>query len=249
MKLKGIVLAGGTASRLYPLTAVSNKHLLPVGKIPMIYWPIARLLEADVRDILVVTSCDHIGHIVGLLGSGSDIGAEFTYRVQDKAGGIAQALGLAEDFVDECCVVILGDNIYAGTIADKIKSFDGIGSKIFLKEVPDPGRYGVAELSVCGDRVIGIEEKPREPRTNLAVTGCYMYDYSVFEVIKTLKPSGRGEIEITDVNNYYISEGRMKCAEIVDEWTDAGTFDSLQHAGVLVHDLPIPEVVSAIMTK
>jgi glucose-1-phosphate thymidylyltransferase len=252
MTLKGIVLAGGTATRLYPLTKVTNKHLLPVGRLPMIYWPIARLMEGGITEIAVVTSRDHMGEIVNLLGSGRDLGADFTYRVQDQAGGIAQALGLAENFVgSDGCVVILGDNVYTSPFADGIRDFAACpqGARIILKRVPDPGRYGVAELSSDGKSVVGIEEKPAQPKTDYAVTGVYMYEPGVFNVIKTLKPSGRGELEITDVNNHYIRQNMMKWSEFAGEWTDAGTFDSLLHASQLVHELAVPEIVKSVLER
>lgn len=250
--VKGVVLAGGHATRLYPLTKVTNKHLLPVGKMPMIYYPIARLMEGGIKDILIVTSRDHMGDIVNLLGSGADLGINFTYRVQDMAGGIAQALGLAEGFVgDDSCVVILGDNIYTESFGSVIKDFasESEGARILLKEVPDPGRYGVAEVADDGKTVIHIEEKPDDPKSNMAVTGTYFYDSKVFEIIKTLKPSGRGELEITDVNNYYISQGKMKSEEYQGDWTDAGTFPSLLYANNLVKGLDVPDVVKGIMSK
>ncbi len=230
--MKGIILAGGTGSRLYPLTKVTNKHLLPVYDKPMIYYPLATLIDAGLKDILIVSGRGHAGHFLELLGSGSEWGVRITYEIQDEAGGIAQALGLAEGFADEEEVaVILGDNIFQDSIREDVSGFKG-GSKIFLKEVPDAQRFGVAELD--GDRVTGIEEKPEVPKSNFAVTGLYMYDAKVFEVIRTLKPSGRGELEITDVNNYYIDQGRMGYSVLDGYWSDAGTFESLLRAGVMV---------------
>jgi len=229
--MKGIILAGGTGSRLFPLTKVTNKHLLPVGRKPMIFHPIDKLLEAGIKEILIVTGVDHMGDVVSLLGSGREFGCEFTYRVQDEAGGIAQALGLARNFVHtDQMVVILGDNIFADNIKPFVANFrkQGKGAKILLKKVDDPERYGVAELQ--GQRVIGIEEKPKKPKSQFAVTGIYMYDAAVFDIIKTLKPSGRGELEITDVNNAYIARKRMTCDILEGWWTDAGTFDSLKRA-------------------
>ncbi len=233
--MRGIILAGGSGSRLYPLTKVTNKHLLPIGSVPMVYHPIRKLLEAGVTDILLVTGVEHLGHVVGLLGSGKQLGCEFTYRVQDEAGGIAQALGLAHQFAyGHRMVVILGDNIFEDPLTEYVKNFavQKSGARIILKEVPDPQRFGVAELQ--GDRVVGIEEKPKEPRSNLAVTGVYMYDSQVFEIIKALKPSGRGELEITDVNNYYLEHGELAYDLFQGWWTDAGTFDSLHLANELV---------------
>ncbi len=233
--MKGIVLAGGTGSRLFPLTKVTNKHLLPVGEKPMIYYPIEKLLEVGIEEILIVTGTDHMGDVVNLLGSGKDFGCRFTYKVQDEAGGIAQALGLAENFAgDDSVVVILGDNIFENSLNEAMANYSGSGAQILIQEVHDPKRYGVAELD--GDNVISIEEKPANPKSNYAVTGIYFFDSSVFECIKTLKPSGRGELEITDVNNYYIKKGQMKSTILTGWWTDAGTHESLRHANKLVQN-------------
>lgn len=234
-KIKGIVLAGGTGSRLFPLTKVTNKHLLPVGREPMIFHPLKKLIEADIREIMVITGTEHMGDVVGLLGSGRDFDAEFTYRVQDQAGGIAQALGLCEAFVgqDRCCV-ILGDNIFESSLASPVKRFleQREGAWLFLKEVADPHRYGVATVS--GQRITKIVEKPKKPESSLAVTGIYMYDPQVFSFIRTLKPSARGELEITDVNNAYLERHQLAWSAIDGFWTDAGTFDSWKHANDLV---------------
>jgi glucose-1-phosphate thymidylyltransferase len=231
--MKGIILAGGTGSRLYPLTKVTNKHLLPVGNKPMIYYPIEKLLQVGIDEILIVTGTEHMGDVVNLLGSGKDFGCRFTYKVQDEAGGIAQALGLAENFVgQDSMVVILGDNIFESSLETAVKNYPGNGSQILLKEVHDPQRYGVAEIE--GEKILSIEEKPNEPKSNYAVTGIYFYDSRVFNFIKTLKPSGRGELEITDVNNYYIAQGEMKWSELQGWWTDAGTPESYKHANDLV---------------
>ncbi|MCX6640805.1 MAG: sugar phosphate nucleotidyltransferase [bacterium] len=235
--MKGVILAGGSGSRLYPLTKVTNKHLLPVGKVPMIHHPILKLLEAGITQILVVTGVEHMGHVVSLLGSGKEFSAEFTYRVQDEAGGIAQALDLARHFaLGDRMVVILGDNIFEDPLTEYVKNFavQKSGARIILKEVSDPERFGVAELS--GKQVIGIEEKPSKPRSNLAVTGIYMYDSEVFQIIKSLKPSARGEMEITDVNNKYIERGELAYDIFKGWWTDAGTFDSLHIANELLLD-------------
>ncbi|TVQ68437.1 MAG: spore coat protein [Balneolaceae bacterium] len=232
--MKGIVLAGGTGSRLYPLTKVTNKHLLPVGFKPMIYFPIEKLVGAGIQEILIVTGTEHMGDVVSLLGSGKDFGCRFTYKVQDEAGGIAQALGLAENFAGgDTMTVILGDNVFEDDLADAVAGYPGEGASIMLKQVDDPTRYGVAELD--GNKIVGIDEKPDRPKSNLCVTGIYMYDAGVFDYIRTLKPSGRGELEITDVNNHYISEGRMEFSVMKGWWTDAGTFESLRHANELVH--------------
>jgi glucose-1-phosphate thymidylyltransferase len=229
--MKGIVLAGGSGSRLFPLTKVTNKHLLPVGHVPMIYHPILKLLEAGITEILLVTGVEHMGHVVGLLGSGKKFNCEFSYKVQDEAGGIAQALGLARHFaLGDRMVVILGDNIFQDPITEYVANFSAqtAGARILLKEVSDPHRFGVAELE--GDRVKRIEEKPANPRGNLAVTGIYMYDSKVFELIRNLKPSNRGELEITDVNNEYIKRNELSYDVLKGWWTDAGTFESLHHA-------------------
>ncbi len=233
--MKGVVLAGGTGSRLFPLTKVTNKHLLPVGRKPMIYYPIEKLTEAGIEQILIVTGTEHMGSVVGLLGSGREFGCAFTYKVQDEAGGIAQALNLAENFAaGDSLAVILGDNLFEDPLAPMIERFrrdqGDRGARIALKEVPDPHRFGVATLQ--GERVAKIVEKPREPESRWAVTGIYLYDGGVFEIIRTLKPSARGELEITDVNNHYIARGEMGYDFIRGWWTDAGTFESLSRANL-----------------
>ena len=238
--MKGIILAGGTGSRLLPLTRVTNKHLLPVGNYPMVYYPIFKLKEAGIEEILIVTGKEHAGAIVNLLGSGYEMGLRFTYRIQDQASGIAQALGLGENFVGgDRCVVILGDNIFSSSIIPFVQRYisQGYGTKILIKEVPDPHRYGVAELR--GDRIVSIEEKPKHPKSNYCVTGIYMYDASVFNIIKALKPSDRGELEITDVNNEYIRRGTMTYDILQGWWTDAGTFESLARSNELVRSSAI----------
>jgi glucose-1-phosphate thymidylyltransferase len=234
-ELRGVVLAGGTGSRLFPLTKVTNKHLLPVGREPMIFHPVKKLVDAGIREILIVTGTDHMGDVVGLLGSGKDFGCEFTYRVQDEAGGIAQALGLARGFGrGGRLAVILGDNIFEGSIRAFADSFrrQASGAKILVKEVPDPGRYGVAVTE--SGRVVKIIEKPKQPPSSFAVTGIYFYDQDVFDVVAGLKPSARGELEITDVNNAYIARGDLTFDLLPGWWTDAGTFESLKHASDLV---------------
>ncbi len=233
--MNGIILAGGTGSRLYPLTKVTNKHLLPVYNKPMIFYPLQTLMNAGIRDIMIVSGRGHAGHFLELLGSGSDFGVHFTYEIQEKAGGIAEALSLAEDFADsEDVVVILGDNIFEDNIRRSIDSFKS-GARIFVKEVPDANRFGVVEIQ--DDRIISIEEKPASPKSNLAVTGLYIYDSRVFDIVKTLKPSGRGELEITDVNNEYIRMGEMDYTMLHGYWSDAGTFESLFHASELVRNI------------
>lgn len=235
--LKGVLLAGGTGSRLDPLTRVTNKHLLPVYNKPMIFYALETLRAVGIREVLLVSGRGHAGHFLDLLGSGKEFGLSLSYEVQEEAGGIAEALGLAEDFADGNGVaVMLGDNIFTDTqdLRRGMGDFtnDQEGARIFLKEVPDANRFGVAEVK--GDNVISIEEKPAHPKTNLAVTGFYLYDASVFGIIKTLKPSARGEFEITDVNNHYTREGVMTYHMITGEWTDAGTFDSLLRASNFV---------------
>ena len=232
--MKGVILAGGTGSRLFPLTKVTNKHLLPIYNKPMIYYPLQTLISANIKEVLIISGPEHAGHFLNLLGSGKEFGVKCTYEIQEKAGGIAQALSLAEDFSNNGPItVILGDNIYEDNFSEEIKSFEK-GGMIFLKEVQDPERFGVAELN--GKNVIKIEEKPKIPKSNYCVTGLYVYDNEVFSVIKTLKPSKRGELEITDVNNYYIDKNAMKAEFVKGFWSDAGTFESLIKASNLIRE-------------
>lgn len=233
---------------------MTNKHLLPVGRYPMIYHPVAKLAAAGIHDILIVTGTEHMGSVVGVLGSGRVLGLEFTYRVQDEAGGIAQALSLAEGFVgDGRCVVILGDNIFSADIAPFVDRFrrQPAGARVLLKQVPDPQRYGVAVVENVkedsGDpaalrphRILRIEEKPVRPQSDLAVTGIYMYDSQVFEIIRTLHPSARGELEITDVNNAYLRQGQLEYDILDGWWTDAGTHSSWSLANRLARDMVLP---------
>jgi glucose-1-phosphate thymidylyltransferase len=234
--MKGVILAGGLGTRLLPLTRVTNKHLLPVHNKPMIYYPIQCLVNAGIEEIMIVTGGNDAGDFLRLLGNGSDFGLhDLHYTYQEGEGGIADALRLAEHFVaGDKIVVVLGDNIIERNIRKAVGDFFGQrqGAKVLLKEVPDPERFGVAEVD--DGRLIGIEEKPTQPKSNLAVTGIYMYDRDVFEIIKTLKPSGRGELEITDVNNAYIQRGTMTYDVLDGWWTDAGTFESLDRAWRLV---------------
>lgn len=245
MQMKGVVLAGGTGSRLFPLTKVTNKHLLPVGYAPMIWHPVWKLKEADIEEILIVTGTEHMGDVVGCLGSGKDFGCRFTYKVQDEAGGIAQALALGENFAagDGLCV-ILGDNIFQDSLTSEVKAFQqqGGGARILLKPVADPHRFGVAEVK--DGKVLGIEEKPKEPKSNLSVTGIYFYDHQVFDIIRRQKPSGRGEMEITDVNNAYIEKGQLTFGTFSGWWSDAGTYPSLAKANELALNeaMPFPEI-------
>lgn len=233
--MKGVILAGGSGSRLYPLTKVTNKHLLPVGKIPMIYHPIKKLTEAGIEDILVVTGVEHMGEVVNLLGSGRDFRCRFTYKVQDEAGGIAQALFLAREFADdERIVVILGDNVFEDPLTPFISRFkkQKRGARILVKEVSDPQRFGVVEFK--NGKILTIEEKPKKPRSKFVVTGIYFYDPEVFEIVRTLRPSHRGELEISDVNNQYLKKNLLEYDILSGWWTDAGTFESLERATLLI---------------
>ena len=234
--MKGVVLAGGTGSRLNPLTRVTNKHLLPIYDKPMVYYPIQTLVNAGIEEILLVTGGKNAGDFLRLLGNGRDFGLKhLNYTYQEGEGGIAEALGLAEFFAGEDSVcVILGDNIIENNICRAVHNFKSQqgGAKILLKEVDDAPRFGVAELQ--GQRVVGIEEKPKAPKSNFAVVGIYLYDHTVFDKIRRLKPSGRGELEITDVNNFYIEEDALTYEILEGWWTDAGTFESLLRANTLV---------------
>ena len=234
--MKGVILAGGLGKRLEPLTRITNKHLLPVYNKPMIYYPIQTLVEAGIKDIMIVTGGNNAGDFLRLLGNGSDFGLkDISYTYQEGEGGIAEALKLTENFVDEeKVVVMLGDNIIKDDISGAVAEFEEqpIGAKIFLKEVDDPERFGVAEVK--SGKAINIEEKPKKPKSNYAVIGIYMYDNQVFDIVKNLKPSDRGELEITDVNNEYIERGSMTYSIIDGWWTDAGTFESLYRASKLV---------------
>jgi glucose-1-phosphate thymidylyltransferase len=234
--MKGIILAGGLGTRLYPLTKVTNKHLLPVYDKPMIYYPLQTLINAGIDDILIVTGGNSAGDFLKLLGNGKEFGLRhINYTYQEGEGGIAEALRLAEFFAagEKICVV-LGDNLIEKNIRKATDAFrrQKGGAKILLKEVPDPHRFGVAEMK--GDRIVSIDEKPKMPKSSYAVIGIYFYDPAVFNIIKTLKPSGRGELEITDVNNRYIEEGLMTYDILEGWWTDAGTFESLYRANTLV---------------
>jgi glucose-1-phosphate thymidylyltransferase len=234
--MKGIVLAGGLGTRLQPLTKITNKHLLPVYNKPMIYYPIQTLVDAGITRILIVTGGKNAGHFLELLGNGKEFGLKhLDYTYQEGEGGIAAALSLAENFAeDDSVCVILGDNIYEKSVRDSAREFieRGRGAKIHLKRVENPQRFGVPIID--GDRILKIEEKPKVPKSDYAVTGLYMYDHSVFDIIKTLEPSGRGELEITDVNNAYIDRGEMTYAVVDGWWSDAGTIDSLLRANILV---------------
>jgi glucose-1-phosphate thymidylyltransferase len=234
--MKGVVLAGGLGTRMYPLTKVTNKHLLPIYNQPMIYYPIRTLVNAGIDEILLVTGGNSAGDFLRLLGNGKEFGLRhINYTYQEGEGGIAAALSLAEYFADnDKVVVILGDNIIEGNICGTVESFRAQkeGARILLKEVSDPQRFGVPVFE--GEKIVRIDEKPLTPASNFAVTGIYMYDHRVFDFIKTLKPSERGELEITDVNNFYIREGKIAWDILDGWWTDAGTFDSLQYASRMV---------------
>ena len=235
MDLRGVVLAGGTGVRLMPLTKVTNKHLLPIAQKPMIYYPIEKLTSIGIDQILIVTGVEYMGDVVSLLGSGREFGCQFTYKVQDQAGGIAQALGLAENFSHgQPLAVILGDNIFQANLKEYLDRFiaQQTGARVLLKQVSNPQRFGVAQISDA--RVTRIDEKPKEPKSDYAVTGIYFYDASVFDIIRALKPSARGELEVSDINNAYIAKGQLAYDILDGWWTDAGTFESLNRANELV---------------
>lgn len=233
--MKGVILAGGKGTRLYPLTKATNKHLLPVGKEPMIYHLLKQMIASGIKNILVITSTEHMGDVVNCLGSGTEFGCELTYRVQEKAGGIAHALAMAESFAnnDKICVA-LGDNIFEYSIAPYVNHFkrQEVGARVLLKEVGDPERYGVAALDE--HQVVEIQEKPAVPKSSYAVVGLYFYDAQVFDIIRTIEPSARGELEITAVNNAYIAKGLLKYDICYGRWTDAGTMNSLAEANKIL---------------
>ncbi|MBP8590991.1 NTP transferase domain-containing protein [Candidatus Shapirobacteria bacterium] len=230
--MKGVILAGGLGTRLYPLTWATNKHLLPIFDKPMIFYPINTLVKAGIKEILVVTGGPHAGHFLQVLKNGKELGLKhLEYAYQEGEGGIAAALSLAEDFADGgALAVVLGDNTTDADISSAVKNFRG-GATVFLKKVPDPQRFGVPVFDQKNSKkIIKIEEKPAKPQSNFAVTGLYLYDNQVFKIIKTLKPSARGELEITDVNNYYLKEGKLTWFNLSGFWSDAGTFESLFRA-------------------
>ncbi|MCY3999861.1 MAG: sugar phosphate nucleotidyltransferase [Bacteroidetes bacterium] len=239
--LSGVVLAGGTGSRLYPLTKVTNKHLLPVGQYPMIYHPLMRLRETGITRVAVVTSPEHMGDVVNLLGSGSGLGLDLTYRVQDEPGGIAQALGLCENFArGHPFLVVLGDNILGNSIAHEVNQFQNQkeGARILLKEVPDPDQYGVPRFR--GDQIVEIIEKPSSPPSQYAVTGLYFYDSQVFDFISSLSPSRRGEYEVSDLNSAYVQQSMLTYGILDGWWGDAGTLDGWHQANHLARHLTYP---------
>lgn len=233
--MKGVILAGGKGTRLYPLTKVINKNILPIYDKPLIYYPILTLRDAGIKEILIISGRGHAGQFLDLLGSGKELGVDLVYDIQEEAKGIAHGLAVAEDFADNGPIAfILGDNIYEENLkkpADDFKK-QKKGAKIFLKQVPDPERFGVVEFK--GDKIVSIVEKPKKPKSNWMVTGFYLYDSRVFDVIRTLKPSARGEYEITDVNKWYLKEGTLTHYKTEKEWIDAGTFDSLLKANNFV---------------
>ena len=232
--MKGVLICGGTGSRLRPLTEITNKSLLPVYDKPLVSYPIRVLLDADIREIAVITGPEHIDQMTNFLGSGSRFGCTFAYKVQEKPAGIAQALGLAEKFADgDTVCAILGDNIFFDDLTPAIRHFK-TGGHVFLKEVPDPERFGVAEIQTGTSKVLSIEEKPKKPTSNYAVTGCYVYDATCFDIIRNMKPSARGELEITDVSRAYMEAGTLTATLLEKEWIDAGTFESLYRAASLV---------------
>lgn len=245
--MKGVILAGGTGSRLYPLTKVTNKHLLPVGRYPMIYHPLMRMRRAGITQVALVTSPEHMGDVVNLLGSGDVFGLDLTYRVQDQPGGIAQATGLCENFVgDSPFLVILGDNILEDDIGEEVDAFrsqlarDGGGARVLLKEVPDPERYGVPRFE--NGRIVEIIEKPTDPPSSYSVTGIYFYDSTVFDIIRNLHPSRRGEFEVTDVSNAYIERASLSHGVLDGWWGDAGTLEGWNEANRLALDLVYEEL-------
>lgn len=233
--MRGIILAGGLGKRLYPLTSVTNKHLLPIFDRPMIYYPLQTLLDAGIKDVMIVTGGNNAGDFLCLLGSGKELGLKhIEYTYQKGEGGIADALRLAEDFADgEKIVVVLGDNIIEKPIKNYVSKFEKQkeGARILIKKVHDPERFGVVEFE--NGKILKITEKPKKPKTDYIVTGVYMYDSRVFDIVKTLKPSKRGELEITDVNNVYIQQSLMHYDKLPGFWTDSGTFDSLLRANNL----------------
>lgn len=236
--MKGVILAGGKGTRLYPLTKVTNKHLLPIGKEPMIYNPIRKMVEVGIKEILIVTSTEHLGDIVNLLGSGKEFNCDFTYKVQEEAKGIAHALSLAENFANRAKIlVILGDNITTANLNPYVKKFEEQekGAKVLLKKVGRPEVFGIAAIDE--KQVINIEEKPENPKSDYAVIGYYMYDDQVFDIIRNIKPSDRGEYEITSVNNEYIYMDQLTYDILVGEWIDAGTFESYLYANEMMHKI------------
>ena len=234
--MKGIILSGGSATRLRPCTKVTSKQLLPIYNRPMIYYPLNTLIKAGIKEILIIVSPERAGDYLNLLGSGRQFGVKLTYEVQDKPRGLAEAFIIGENFIDDddSVAMILGDNIFEDDLTDEIRSFKS-GGKVFAKAVPDPERFGVVEMN-DQNQAISIEEKPLQPKSNLAVTGLYIYDHRVIEVAKQVQPSARGELEIVDLHNWYLKRNELEVAVIEGEWIDAGTFDSLLNAQILARD-------------
>lgn len=233
--MKGIILSGGSATRLRPCTKITSKQLLPVYNRPMIYYPLNTLIKAGIKDILIIVAPERAGDYLNLLGSGKELGVKFTYEVQDKPRGLADAYVVGENFIDDDDVtMILGDNIFEDDLSEEIKKFKN-GGKIFAKEVPDPERFGIVEMDKNG-KAVSIEEKPKNPKSNLCITGLYIFDKRVVEVAKNLKPSERGEIEITDLQNWYLAKNELEVAMVNGKWIDAGTFDSLLEAQILAKE-------------
>jgi glucose-1-phosphate thymidylyltransferase len=233
--MKGIILAGGNGTRLRPLTKVTSKQLLPIYDQPMIFYPLQTLLQAGIKDILVIVAPDHAGDFLKLLGSGEEYGCNFSYEIQDEPNGLAQAFVIGRNFIGKDSVaLILGDNVFEDDFAQDIKTFES-GGRVFIKKVPDPARFGVAEFD-DNRKVISIEEKPENPKSDYAVTGLYIYDNTVVEKVSKIKPSARGELEITDLNNEYLKDGTLDVAFVEGKWLDTGTFESLHEAIVFVRE-------------
>lgn len=245
--MKGVLICGGNGTRLKPLTEITNKSLLPVYDRPLILYPLQTLLDAGIKEVVIISGSEHVDQMASFLGSGARFGCHFSYLVQDEPKGIAQALGLAENFAaGDSVTAILGDNIYFDDLSEDIRNFKA-GAHLFLKEVHDPERFGVATMN--GNRVIAVEEKPKTPKTNLAVTGCYVYDNRCFEVIRNLKPSARGEFEITDVTDWYATKNLAEATTLSDHWVDAGTFESLYRAAHLVRERKLATIAAAAKEK
>lgn len=236
--MKGVILAGGTGSRLAPFTSIINKHLLPVGPKPMIYWPILKLKEAGINHILIITNRESLSYFIQLFGYGEELGVQLTYKIQKQAKGIADGIALAKDFVqNERFIVMLGDNLFEDSLTPFIEKYQlqPEGAMVLVKQVQDPKRFGIAEVNKEKKRVLSIIEKPHNPKTNFCVVGIYMYDHEVFQYIERLKPSNRGELEVTDINDCYVRKQLLTFEELSGWWIDAGTHDSLFEANILMH--------------
>ncbi len=246
--MKGIILAGGEGTRLRPLTKVTSKQLLPIYNKPMIFYPLETLLTAGIKDVLVIVAPDRAGDFLRLLGSGQEFGCKFTYEIQDKPEGLAQAFVIGRNFIgDEPVTLILGDNVFEDNFSQAISSFQ-TGARVFAKEVTDPQRFGVVDFD-ANHKAISIEEKPKEPKSNFAVTGLYIYDNTVVQKASVLKPSARGELEITDLNNVYLQEGTLDVATVTGRWLDTGTFESLHEAIVFAREKELAKAASAGQVK